>query len=333
MKLLVVGFDGADYRLCREYLPISCVELHAPIPYTVPSWVSIYTGLPVHKHEQRSIPGKWPDYALPFWQWFGKAGLRCGIFMAPASTPSNREHMKDWVPGGWYVSGWRTWAPGPIRPKLIPATLAADLPEGFEQGCDEFVSVSGGDELAAGKDLAALGFHGMFELSRRVLELRLGTFAALVKKRPVDVGFLALDVIDHWGHAYDLGIEREGLTAPYALTAYAIEKLWVEHSPEHLVVVSDHGFQYACNHTRMGVLGWRSEALPKVVPYRRVGNCQAAAFLSGLLCLTPPPHVARSPYTDGQWTAHWLGPSADAIYTAEEAEKIRKRLEKQGYIA
>lgn len=262
MKLLVIGFDGLDCRLSKA-LDLPFLEygelgmLRSQYKMTVPSWTSIYTGLPLKEHRigldrasgwkdwlynqvstthDADGPDKLPRYERPYrslpFVWNELEDLSVGLYGMPMTFPPFK--TVDWC-----ISGFPCV---PLLNRMVyPGELTLEA-RGYPMG---ILSQLDSTFITNMKSID----HGMRATFDRVEDWRdlllnharkrLAVLVKLLARRPVDVLFLGFSFLDHVAHA---GLSsRLELEHAYTIANWTIVKALEVCEPEKMIMVSDHG--------------------------------------------------------------------------------------------
>jgi len=249
-KLLVIGHDGLDLEELENnsYPTIedlassgSLVRMKSEYRSTVPSWMSIYTGLTEKEHKSGGGWEEWIKrrYRRPvcYWDKFNERGYSTGVFSMPMTYPPSEVD-------GWMVSGF------PVAFDNIGLTY----PESLEEFMGDYISditqpvmVSRGLEEPAGfgmTDVAGLEKLGPEKIIRKTIDSKIATLDKILTSYPVDVVSIGFSFLDHAIHLH-CPVEQACSMIDYSIS----ESLRITE-PEKVVIVSDHGL----NHTENGVL-------------------------------------------------------------------------------
>ncbi len=211
MRLLIIGFDGLDYYLTRDFLKrnpwtFTLKKLKAKIPATGPAWASIYTGADVKTHGITDIWGRpiegsrsFEDImGFTFWQIIRNNGFSVytdNLPLTPAGIPFANDKRKDlvfWVEGDKKETFFNIIKNRPFR----------------------------------------LVFEQVKKNNQKLIEDYL--------KKNVDLMFVQFSFVDRLFHTFR--IYGEDLERIYTHCFEIAEKMYSELEPEHLLIVSDHGF-------------------------------------------------------------------------------------------
>jgi len=258
LKAVFIGVDALDWCLVNQrYSHLN--NLRQPldwgyaahcipeIDYSPPSWITIYTGLPVETHRVRDVGhtelGKkgimpWEMLHPYLWDYLNDAGYSCGVLNMPITWPAKRID-------GWMVSGWPA-----TRISMTPA----DLPLPDDYMLDAAAALVHEDFAQVEK--WTKGPNWGLDLPPR--ELRDWIFRSEHKRvealdvlPAVDVLFIGFTAVDRIGDLYGRWVEwRKDLMAAEAGEFFdqahetmdaAIGELFARYEADVWVLVSDHG--------------------------------------------------------------------------------------------
>lgn len=259
-KMLIIGVDGMDYGLTRQWLDElprlkqmndegyfgSCLSVFPPD--SIPAWVSIYTGLDPSCHgildsinylDQKKIRKDSIDTSAykqnTFWDALSRAGKKvCVInpFLVYPSWPVNGMMLTGPVFEGGDISTW-------------PESLKDERPMPYMGGFVDFPDVS---ELPA-----------FLEKTLRVTREQVDLGLDLYRENEFDCFFLSLQTLDRIKHFFWRFVDPQDPTYPgknpyenvvrdyYKLIDDAVGRFMEVAGPDTLIVVnSDHGHQRRC---------------------------------------------------------------------------------------
>lgn len=264
MRLLVVGIDGLDARLCKEWqakLPMissffksGSVRSVVPTmpPITPVSWATVHTGTnPRSKRRQKGhgvlgftkrpgVPFTLEDAGHPtLWELIGD-DYTVGVLHMPMLVPIPQffgGKVNGFVIGDRPLSHWvgkgvqtgRTVWPGDL------AEIAAEIPCWPVDIEPEYAKKIGpAKKMALGLDLW-----------EKVEQRRCDGVKTLLENGYQDIEVLAVgsSVVDRMSHvAHHLGEGWRGRMLPaFKIADRLMARLYEEHKPETMMLVSDHG--------------------------------------------------------------------------------------------
>lgn len=277
MKLLIVGFDGLDSRFFGQTELPHLKELrgqsqwgtlHAEIAATPPAWTTVLTGWRPTTHgligygasDKQVWFGNRPhDYIFDE---LGRAGYTVGVLNLPTLLVPRA------IDGGsgWMIAGW------PYAPRVWPSTL--EVPGDYYTDISDYahrVMPEYNPEPQIKHPLHYLTWcygvmtledYRAFAWANQKLRIEIAKNAA-----PVEVLIIQCNVVDRTGHyakiqqVEDVQLE---LRRSLELVDWSLGELTEEFRPEHVALVSDHGF-WGSKHSRKGVWALRG---PDVYPLR-----------------------------------------------------------------
>jgi len=216
-KLLIIGFDGMDYRIAKRTIKkynfdfkLDLHKLKVKVPLTGPSWTSFYTGLNMdvhgvydgwgtdHHHKKSNCFKDIKKHC--FWKIIEKKGFKVITYNLPITSegfPFDKSNKKDII--NWVYNSLKhyEWAPE-IRKKGIKKIIKKIEKDNFDI-------------------IKNLRCHG------------------------ADLVFIQFSFIDRIGHAFTFR-RKKTIKLSYNLAYKIIHKLYKKINPEKLMVVSDHGF-------------------------------------------------------------------------------------------
>ncbi len=209
-KLLVIGFDSADFFLVKQYMEEGLLptfsllaergffsQLDSTTPYqSGPAWTTFATGvspcktgiysfhLPPEHYEQKPVFSN--DIPYPaFWEILGSMGFRCGVANIPMLSYPTRAF------NGFVVSGYPSPDEGTSYPDNFHAdiyentSLKIPLPDGFEL-LSEYIKQTIYSDLR-----------------------RASAAPELARNRPVDGLVIMFDMLDRVQHYYRHEYDRD----------------------------------------------------------------------------------------------------------------------------
>ncbi len=290
-KLLLIGFDGLDYELYKQFRDSDCTLLPslAPIPVTGPSWTSIYTGDSMATHGVRDVYGfefrrryshndfvhlarwyihnfglmlrrkpalkRWATCqttgSTHIWRTLSDAGLSLKTIAMPISC--HAVEVNGTMISGFPVVDRKQW--------FYPPSIADKIPADYKELADMvhwFSDPERDKHSYWGDCLRELGIEAakprIIETTDRLLEFFISLPAA-------DVEMIQFSFIDRMGHGFDMA--DEVMEFCYARVNALVRKLTEAREPGSTVIVSDHGFQ-GDDHTDYGVLALAGEIADRV---------------------------------------------------------------------
>lgn len=339
VKLLVIGLDGADLNLLKEYRPnfLSTFpvqrQMLPEVPKTPQVWWSFYTGLTAKKHgvDNFDLEAANKVKAPRLWEIFNAAGWTVGLVNLPMTYPVRRVD-------GFMISGM----PSPISitkgdlAKLSglsfcwPVELRERLP-GYRIDANEVLELEDMDPHYSDY------FDWVVDVAQRVCRARRDSILRVLNSKygEVDLLFVNFNIIDRVGHAYVGRWQKSSaaMAAAYILADIVANEVYVTCGFPPTIVVSDHGFNSQAesktllgeapeghapdnwgNHTKEGIFLAR-DVKPKFTG-RKMAPSRFLPYLMRVAGIEEKPGKTKdSPY--------WM--------TAEEARIIKRRLKGLGY--
>ena len=265
MKLLVIGFDGLDPFIVRDYKmfkEFTILDAVSPVPITGPAWTSLMTGLDVSTHGINEPWGRTKEGSKTFadmddiyvWDYLNSAGLSCGLVNIPITWPPKAINR-------WMISG-------PFMPDRTNVCYPSDLINPYTQEyypdlINEFFDKPEHARKFFGKAnfqplrddplnysdfnspgmLRSVGENEAVTMAARQMGIRLRTTSDICDEYPVDCLFFQDSFLDRLNHAFEYDpIYRDGLCKRlYEFVEVAVNELIDYFEPETCVIVSDHG--------------------------------------------------------------------------------------------
>jgi hypothetical protein len=216
-KLLIIGFDGMDYFMARNTIgkyPFKNVRpvLRSLLPeetYTGPSWASFYTGLSKTMH---GVVDKW------------------GRIIEGSNS---YVEIRDYV--FWNIiegSGYSVYTDS------LPVT-----PSGFPFAYEKEKDMVNWDRAAAARPGLWRDKVRHLDFNDVISELRTDSINLIDKSQLInkDLVFIQFNFLDRIGHIYTFN-NNAVMNRSYSLAYEIIDRLYELTTPQHLIVVSDHGF-------------------------------------------------------------------------------------------
>jgi len=230
MNLLVIGFDGLDYRFVKQHNLFNdflVYRMFSPVARTGAAWTSIYTGLAAWKHgviiegdpEHREKLASSPLNDRCIWRVLNRHGISTGLMNLPLTQDSFP------VDPGFIIGGF----PYQSKPEY-------DMVNWFDR--------KEGEILAWGKARQSLTDEGNLEMilkqSKRDAAIMIRDFIEL-NKMNVDFGFIQFPLVDRVGHLLG-ALKPDQVRMLYNAVGRIASQCIRRLNPRATVVVSDHGF-------------------------------------------------------------------------------------------
>lgn len=209
MKTLLIGFDGMDYYLAKEYYKgnLNVKKLVARVPLSGPSWATIYTGKSAENHKVHDAWGRPSNQnngfkdiePYCFWKIVEKEGNSIytdNLPITPNGVPYIQDKNKDIVFWTNKLKGWE-------------------------------------------QELKQKSFEDVFK------QVQNNCWNLIIEyvERKEDLVFVQFSFFDRMMHLFSLSEKQARRLYEYSFEI--IETLQVALDPENLLVVSDHGFHYS----------------------------------------------------------------------------------------
>jgi len=282
MNLLIAGFDGLGWELINKYYNcfpfLSYMVMNSgawfkavdsPVPNTPAGWSSIYTGVMPEDHGIKDWTDNWYDdkqtnklstyidlKVEPFWKFLVNEH-RVGLFNLPCTYPVVPEDRCTFHVAGFPTANWlgSEHYIGDQYPWCYPDSLVYDheiIPEDYKVDVTDVQLDHGGLQLSY-KNFEEVYYPSLLKIENQHERV----FNDLVNLFNIDIGFIVFQHIDrlmHWlpcvpDAEYRNSLVRSCLTRVDNI----MEELWRTHTPENMIICSDHGWMPLQKHTKDSV--------------------------------------------------------------------------------
>ncbi|HEX59089.1 MAG TPA: hypothetical protein ENF26_02945 [Methanomicrobia archaeon] len=256
LRLLIIGFDGLDYVLLKEwkqevpFITELSKKYHLKCLQTddigsVSLWTTVYTGKKKEEHRIFEVHQlvKYP-FEDAFWHVLSKKGLKVGMVGMPMTFPARKID-------GWMLSGFVT--PGISEKIFYPR----------EKDIEEVIRITGYQPSFADAlhekgilphNFQRLSCTGIKEELVEVVEAKIKGAVLLHSRRPVDVLAIGFSFVDHISH---LNLEHDRSPRVekwvYKEVDETVKKIFETFSFDDFLIISDHGWR-GNGHTTDAVL-------------------------------------------------------------------------------
>jgi len=280
-NLLVIGFDGLDYELFKNYVrpPFDLLPLYAPVPVTGPSWTSLYTGDSVTTHNVRDVFGlefrrryarndtlhlirwhlhnlgrllrgkathkRFATYATTpskyLWDTLNAGGVDVKLVNMPITCPVRE--IKGLHVGGFPLVRRGRW--------YWPDEIAHQIPDDYIDLVDIthwFQDPERDSHRVWRRAITATGFEAN---RQRVVDTANRLVDLFCELPPARLQMVQFSFIDRLGHVF--GVRDEVERFGYELAGSLVGRLVAGVKPDATMIISDHGFM-GDEHTDKGCL-------------------------------------------------------------------------------
>lgn len=363
IKALLIGIDALDWELWSHIAPpwLCSVPLESQVGLTGSEWTSMFTGIPV------STLGAYDYYGRPvgtqrtivrygalqgyYWWEIGEPSFSAAICRAPACYPP-RTPKRGWIlcgPGAHdnercFASADIARYPPP-RPRARERQLPPDpyLFGSLMHYCGHQSLLAESQRRRFWRLCSGIGESGVCSLAARDAEEIIAYFCRYAEH--CDAGYLYFGLLDILLHTAEGGLaDADAAEKPYRLVLQWVEALRAALRPAHLIIASDHGGLRG-RHRSCGVLAWTpTTVMPRLKGVVRLGETrdQRGGPHARLLERVPVLEAPWHPWTyqvaeivlrplDLQ-PKQYERPQIQTVYTAEEQQRIERRLRELGYL-